>query len=93
MVDSNSVIRFIGRLCVFKDDALRRSFLEEVHRSRFSIQLGVINMYQDMKIVHWWIGMKKDAYFASKCQTWQLVKAQHQLPGGLLTLLDVHRWK
>lgn len=45
IADSNSVIRFIGWLCVPKDDSLRRIFLDEAHRSRIFIHLGVTKMY------------------------------------------------
>ena len=45
VADSNSVIKFRGRLCVPNSDALRRNILEEAHRSKFSIHLGVTKMY------------------------------------------------
>ena len=51
-IDSNSVIRFRGRLCVPNNDALRRNILEEAHRSKFSIHPGVTKMYQDL-LVDW----------------------------------------
>ena len=80
VADSNSVIRFRGRLWVPNDDALRLDILEEAHRSRFLIHPGVTKMYQDLKRTYWWIGMKRDVVdFVSKCQTCQLIKAQHQL--------------
>ena len=94
VADSNSVIRFRGRLCVPKDNALRRNILEEAHRSKFSIHPGVTKMYQDLKRTYWWIGMKRDVVdFVSKCQTCQQIKAQHQLPRGLLQPLEIPTWK
>ena len=94
VADSNSVIRFRGRLCVPNNDALKRDILEEAHRSRFSIHPGVTKMYQDLKRTYWWVGMKRDVVdFVSKCQTCQLIKAQHQLPGGLLQPLEIPTWK
>ena len=94
VVDSNSVIRFRGRLWVPNDDALRWDILEEAHRSRFSIHLGVTKIYQDLKRTYWWIGMKRDVVdFVSKCQTCQLVKALHQPLGGLLQSLEIPTWK
>ena len=81
VVDSNSVIRFRGRLCVPNDDALGRNILEAAHCLKFSIHPGVTKMYQDLKRTYWWIGMKRDVVdFVSKCQTCQLIKVQHQLP-------------
>ena len=94
VVDSNRVIKFRGRLWVPNDDALRRDILEEAHRSKFSIHPGVTKMYQDLKRTYWWIGMKRDVVdFVSKCQTCQLIKAQHQLPDGLLQSLEIPTWK
>ena len=93
-VDDVGIARFNGRLCVPKDEELRKMILEEAHRSKFSIHLGVTKMYQDLKRTYWWISMKRDvADFVSKCLTCQQVKADHQLPGGLLKPLEVPEWK
>ena len=55
---------------------------------------GVTKLYQDLKRTYWWMGMKKDvAKFVSKCLTCQQVKAENQLPGGVLKLLEVPEWK
>ena len=90
VANSNSVIRFRGRLYVPSDDALRRNILEEAHRSKFSIHPSVTKKYQDLKRTYLWIGMKRDVVdFVSKCQTCHLVKAQHQLPSGLLQPLEI----
>ena len=90
VADSNSVVRFRRRLCIPNDDALRWNILKEAHRSKFSMHLCVTKMYPDLKRTYWWIGMKTDVVdFVSKCQTCQLIKAQHQLPGGLLQSLQI----
>ena len=89
-IDDFGIARFQGCLCIPKDEELRKMNLEEAHRSKFSMHLGVTKMYQDLKRSYWWVRMKQDAVdFISKCQTCQLVKAQHQLPGGLLKPLKI----
>ena len=42
-------------------------------------------MYEDLRLVFWWDGIKKDiAYFVACCDICNKVKAEHQKPTGLL---------
>ena len=51
-------------------------------------------MYQDMKQYYLWRGMKKDiSEYVSKCLMCQQVKAEHQVPSGLLNPLPIPQWK
>jgi hypothetical protein len=51
-------------------------------------------MYQDIKKLFWWPGMKNDnAEFVSKCLTCQKIKVEHQRPSGPLQPLDIPEWK
>ena len=51
-------------------------------------------MYNDLKKMYWWNGMKRDiSEFVSKCLICQQVKAEHQVPSGLLQLVIVPEWK
>ena len=51
-------------------------------------------MYQDLKQLYWWNGMKKDvADFVSRCLTCQQVKAEHQKPAGPFQRLEIPEWK
>ena len=51
-------------------------------------------MYQDLKQHYWWKRMKKDVKeYMSKCLTCQQVKAEHQVPTGLLNPLLIPQWK
>ena len=51
-------------------------------------------MYEDLKQIFWWNGMKKDiAYFVAYCDICNKVKAEHQKPAGLLQPLPVSQWK
>ena len=74
--------------------ALRQSIMDEAHHSRFSIHPGGTKMYQDLRRVYRWEGMKRDvAEYVSRCHTCQLVKAEHRKPPGRLSPLEVPQWK
>ncbi|XP_057744622.1 uncharacterized protein LOC130962419 [Arachis stenosperma] len=51
-------------------------------------------MYQDLKAMFWWPGMKNDvALHISKCLMCQKVKIEHQRPSGTLQPLEIPQWK
>ena len=51
-------------------------------------------MYQDMRKLFWWPGMKKEiAEFISKCLTCQKVKVEYPKPSRPLESLDIPEWK
>ena len=73
---------------------LRKKILYESHNTVFTMHPGGNKMYQDMKQYYWWRGMKKDiSEYVSKCLTCQQVKAEHQVPSGLLNPLIIPQWK
>jgi len=72
------------------DRALKEKILKEAHQSKFSIHRGSNKMYRDLKRYYHWVGMKKEV---AKCPTCQLVKAEHQVPSGLLQNLPIQEWK
>jgi hypothetical protein len=75
---SDGAILFEGRICVPRDQELRRLILEEAHKSSFSIHPGATKMYQDLKKEYWWPGMKTDiAEFVARCIVCQQVKIEH----------------
>ena len=77
-IDDSGILRINGRICVPNVDGLRQDLLQENHRSRCSIHPGVLKMYQDMKRLYWWKGMKRDiSIFVSQCATCQQVKTDH----------------
>lgn len=91
--DNAGIAKFRGWLCVSNDDELRKSILEEAHRSKFSIHHGVTKMHQYMKRTYWWMGMKRNVVnFISKCLACQQVKFDNKFP-GLLTPLEIPKWK
>ena len=55
---------------------------------------GSTKMYQDLKTSYWWSGMKRDvSEFVTKCMVCQKVKAEHQVPSGLLQPIKIPEWK
>ncbi|KAD3337351.1 hypothetical protein E3N88_32871 [Mikania micrantha] len=59
--------------------------MNEAHKSRYSIHPGSDKMYQDLRGLYWWPGMKKDIVeYVSKCLNCAKVKAELQRPSGLL---------
>ena len=57
----------------------------EAHSGSFAIHPGSTKMYRDLKMSFWWSGMKRDvSELVTKCLVCQRVKAEHQVPSGLL---------
>ncbi|KAG8503381.1 hypothetical protein CXB51_001325 [Gossypium anomalum] len=55
---------------------------------------GSTKMYNDLKQLYWWLGMKQDiSEFVSRFLVCQQVKAEHQVPSGLLQLVMIPEWK
>ncbi|KAE8668680.1 Detected protein of unknown function [Hibiscus syriacus] len=83
-----------GRLVIPDDDELKNDVLTEAHCSPLTMHPGGNKMYMDLKSRYWWPGMKKDiTEFVSKCLTCQQVKAEHQVPSGLLQPMTIPQWK
>ena len=59
-VSDDGLIRFKGRICVPNDDALKRQILDEAHSSKYTMHPGSTKMYQNLRQVYWWPGMKKE---------------------------------
>ena len=73
---------------------MKEHLLDEAHSSKYSVHPGGDKMYQDLKLMFWWSGMKKDiAEFVSRCLTCQKFKSEHKRFGGLLQPLDILVWK
>ena len=83
-----------GRISVPNDMSLKDEILREAHKSKFSIHLGVTKMYHNLRQYYHWIRMKVNvAEWVAKCPTCQLVKAEQQVPSGLLQSLPIPEWK
>ena len=84
-MNENGVLYYKDRVCVPDDNDLRKAILEEAHSGSFAIHPDSTKMYQDLKVSYWWSGMKSDvSEFMTKCLVCQKMKAEHQVPSGLL---------
>ena len=93
-VNEDGVLYYKDRVCVPDDNDLRKAILEEAHSGSFSMHPGSTKMYQDLKMSFWWSGMKRDiSEFVTKCLVCQRVKAEHQVPSGLLQFIRIPEWK
>ena len=93
-LDAQGVLRFRDRICIPDDVDFKRMILEESHRSNLSIHPGATKMYQDLKKLFWWSGMKREvAQFVYACLTCQKSKVEHQKPVGLMQALEIPEWK
>ncbi|GKE91069.1 putative reverse transcriptase domain-containing protein, partial [Tanacetum coccineum] len=73
---------------------LRDLVMHELHKSKYSIHPRSDKMYQDLKLLYWWLNMKADiATHVSKCLTCAKVKSEHQKPSGLLQQPEILIWK
>ncbi|KAA3461447.1 reverse transcriptase [Gossypium australe] len=93
-VDAEGCLRFKKRICVLKNPELIRMICDEAHSSKLSIRPGSTKMYNGLKQFYWWHGMKRDiSDYVSKCLICQQVKAEHQVPSGLLQPVMIPEWK
>ena len=94
IVHSDGSLRYRGRVVVPHLTDLREEILRVFQCSRFSVHLGGMKMYQDLRHQYYWSGMKRHVGdFVRRCLTCQQVKAEHQKPAGLLQPLEVAEWK
>nr|GEW77954.1 putative reverse transcriptase domain-containing protein [Tanacetum cinerariifolium] len=76
---------FMDRIWVPLIGNVRTMIMDEAHATRHSIHPGPNKMYNDLRDMYWWPGMKKDiATYVNKRLTCSKVKAEHQRPSGLL---------
>lgn len=53
-IDENGVMRFRDRVYVPDVSELKKSIIEEGHKSGLTIHPGAIKLYQDLKKIFWW---------------------------------------
>jgi hypothetical protein len=69
-MDEEGTIWFKDRLVVPKNHGLRKKIFDEPHTSKYSINLGNINMYHDLKAQFWWTHMKRETTrYVAECDT------------------------
>nr|GEW49236.1 reverse transcriptase domain-containing protein [Tanacetum cinerariifolium] len=85
---------FGNRVWLPRFGRLRDLIMHESHKSKYSIHPGSDKMYQDLKLLYWWLNMKADiAMYVSKCLTCVKVKGEHQKLSGLLQQPEIPIWK
>ncbi|KAA3483244.1 ty3-gypsy retrotransposon protein [Gossypium australe] len=93
-LNSEGVLCFRGKICMPKDFELRQMILREAHSSPYAMHPSGSKIYRDLRELYWWLGLKREITdFVSKSLTCQRVKAEHQLPSGLLQPVKIPLWK
>jgi hypothetical protein len=68
--DAEGVVWFKDRLCVPDIKSIWELILKEAHETTYSIHPGSEKMYQDLKKIFWWYGMKKEiAEYVAVCDS------------------------
>jgi hypothetical protein len=92
--DAEGVVCFKDRLCVPDIKSIQELILKKAHETTYSRHPGSEKMYQDLKKISWWYGMKrKTAEYVARCKSCERIKAEHQRPTGLLQPLQIPQWK
>ncbi|KAL5821813.1 hypothetical protein ACOSQ3_023695 [Xanthoceras sorbifolium] len=93
-IRADGIVCFRDRICIPDDEELRKIILTEAHSSSYAMHPGSTKMYRDLKTQYWWSGIKRDVVeFVNRCMTCQQVKAEHQVPSGLLQPIAIPEWK
>ena len=93
-VNEDGFVYYRDRVCVTNDEELKKSILEEAYSGSFAMHPGSTKMYQDLKTLYWWFGMKIHvSEFVTKCMVCQKVKVEHQVLLGLLRPIQIPEWK
>ena len=92
----DGLLYYQDRICVPHHAHLRRILLQEHHEVPFAAHPGINKTYRSLAAVYYWPQMKQDIIkFVTACHSCQTMKADRQLPQGLLQPLPVpaERWE
>ena len=93
-VKEDGSLYYKDQVCVTNDSEFKKVILQEAHSGSFAMHPGRTKMYQDLKDSYLWSGMKRDvSEFVTRCMVCQKVKAEHQVPLGLLQPIRIPEWK
>lgn len=57
-IGTNDSFYYRNRICVPRNLKVKQNILQEAHSSRYSIHLGSNKIYNDLKQMYWWLGIK-----------------------------------
>nr|GEW76263.1 putative reverse transcriptase domain-containing protein [Tanacetum cinerariifolium] len=85
---------YLDRIWVPLTGDVRTLIMDEAHKLKYLVHPGADKMYNDLRDMYWWSGIKKDiALYISKCLTCSKIKAEHQRPSVLLQQPEIPEWK
>nr|GEX64739.1 putative reverse transcriptase domain-containing protein [Tanacetum cinerariifolium] len=70
---SDGELSYLDRIWVSLKGDVRTLIMDEAHKSKYSVHLGVDKMYYDLKNRYWWPGMKKDITVYAEVGEGQLI--------------------
>lgn len=92
--DSRGLLTHYGWVWVPYTGGNRQTLMDKAHKSKFSIHPGAMKMYRDLREDYWWTYMKRDvSRYVEECLTCRKVKAENQMPHGMLQPLKILVWK
>ena len=62
-IDDKGTVFFEGRIAVPQVQSLENVILKEAYDTPLSIHPSSTKMYQDLKTMYWWSGMKREICF------------------------------
>ncbi|XP_057965318.1 uncharacterized protein LOC131155888 [Malania oleifera] len=78
-ISDDGALRFRSRLFVLADTEIRRMILEEAHKLLYTVHLGSMKMYRNLRESFWWSDKKSEiAEFVKQCLTCEQIKVEHQ---------------
>ncbi|KAA3484683.1 Retrovirus-related Pol polyprotein from transposon 17.6 [Gossypium australe] len=84
-IGSNDYLMFRDRIYIPMNSELIQKNFHEAHSGCLSVHPWSTKMYNDLKQLYLWSGMKRDILeFVSRCLVCQQVKDEHQVPSVLL---------
>ncbi|XP_017632443.1 uncharacterized protein LOC108474921 [Gossypium arboreum] len=59
-LNEKGVLCFRERVCILRGSDLRQSILQEAHSSPYAMHPGENRLYQDLRKLYWWPGLKRE---------------------------------
>ncbi|XP_075479392.1 uncharacterized protein LOC142520274 [Primulina tabacum] len=60
-LNRDGLLTFRGRICVLLGDEIQRDVFIEAHTAPYSVHPGSTKMYQDLRRLYWWPGVRPAA--------------------------------